>query len=140
MYNDAIFQMDAQLQMKEGRQSGLQIHFIREMVITLSKCEVTRGSSWIKFRQVVVKKDVTNIRNKHDNKCFAYSVARWLNPIESARNPGHVTLELKEHLRKLNWDGVEFPTPLRGKSISNFEKITKELSWLLAGMETTSCP
>ena len=36
---------------------------------------------------------------------------------------GRVTLELKEHLRMVeNWDGVEFPTPLRGKSISNFEK------------------
>ena len=31
-------------------------------------------------------------------------------------------MELREQARELNWDGVNFPTPLKGKDIENFER------------------
>ena len=122
LYNDGILQIDKQLQIAEGRQSSLNLTYILELAITLSKHAIAKGSSSIKFPITVVRKGVINIQNK-DDKCFAYLVTLFLNAeLKVERNPGRVTLRLKERVRDLNWEGVEFPTPLNGKSILNFEK------------------
>ena len=52
--------------------------------------------------------------------CFKHSVARSLN-IEDRHNT-RLTPLLREKIAQLDWTGVEFPTPLEGESIRNFEK------------------
>ena len=53
-----------------------------------------------------------------DEESFKWAVARALNPI--AKSSGRVTKVLRAQSKLLNWEGLDFPTPL--EQIKKFEK------------------
>ena len=68
---------------------------------------------------LAVKKALINIQVSGD-RCFANAMVRSLN-IEKKNNT-RLTPLLRKKITELDWTGVEFPTPLEGESIRNFEK------------------
>ena len=64
------------------------------------------------FKKVVVNVECYN------EESFRWAVARSLDPVD--RNFGWITTDLRRRVKKYNWDGVSFPTPL--SEIETFEK------------------
>ena len=80
------------------------------------------GSSYIPLPDWIMrKKAIVSIRNS-DNKCFLWSVLRYLYPRE--KNDCRLG-DLKKHENKLNTKGIEFPVKI--KDISKFESLNPDL-------------
>ena len=63
-----------------------------------------------------------NMKND-DVYCFKWANTRALNPVNV--HPERVTKEFKEQAERLNWDGMEFPTPCSERMFKKFEKNNK---------------
>ena len=61
------------------------------------------------------KKSIINIQNK-DNKCFLWSILRYLHPIQ--KNETRLT-DIRKYENDLNFKGIDFP--VKGKDILKFE-------------------
>ena len=82
----------------------------------------TKGSSYIPLPDWISnKKAIVNIQNK-DEKCFIWSILRYLHPKE--RDEYRLT-GLKEYEFSLNTKGITFPMKI--KDITKFEKLNPEL-------------
>ena len=95
-------------------------HIVRG-TITLSEigAQGAAGECFPLPRWLAVKRALINIQVSGD-RCFANAVVRSLN-IEKKNNT-RLTPLLRNKITELDWTGVEFPTPLEGESIRNFEK------------------
>ena len=81
-----------------------------------------RGSSYIPLPDWIVrKKAIVSLRNQ-DDKCFLWSVLRYLHPRD--KNDFRLT-DLKSKENSLNTKGIKFP--VRVRDISKFEKINPDL-------------
>ena len=81
-----------------------------------------KGSSYIPLPDWIMrKKAIVSIRNK-DDKCFLWSVLRYLHPRE--KNDGRLS-DLKQYEFYLNTKGITFPMKL--KDITKFEKLNPDL-------------
>ena len=66
-------------------------------------------SSYIELpKKVKHLKGVINIKNKHDNMCFLWSVLAHLHPITENTNQVY---QYKPFQQELNVEGITFPTP-----------------------------
>lgn len=75
-----------------------------------------KGSSYIPLSDVIMKKKaIINIQNK-DEKCFQWSILRYLHPLN--KNEIRVS-DLKKYEDELNFQEIEFPVKL--KDITKFE-------------------
>lgn len=75
-----------------------------------------RGSSYIALPDFITKKRaMINIKN-NDEKCFLWSILRYLHPRET--NNRRLT-ELKQYEDELDFNGINFPVKL--KDIQRFE-------------------
>ena len=82
----------------------------------------TKGSSYIPLPDWILnKRAIVNIQNK-DEKCFLWSILRYLHPKE--RDEYRLT-GLKEYEFSLNTKGITFPMKI--KDITKFEKLNPEL-------------
>ena len=80
------------------------------------------GSSYIPLPDWIMrKKAIVSIRNS-DNKCFLWSVLRYLYPRE--KNDCQLG-DLKKHENELNTKGIDFPVKI--KDISKFESLNPHL-------------
>ena len=80
------------------------------------------GSSYIPLPDWIMrKKAIVSIRNT-DNKCFLWSVLRYLHPRE--KNDCRLG-DLKKHENELNTKGINFPVKI--KDISKFESLNPDL-------------
>ena len=78
-----------------------------------------RGSSYIPLPDFIMqKKAMINIQNR-DNKCFLWSVVRYLHPAE--RNEFRLT-DLKQYENDVNTQGIDYAVKL--KDITRFESLT----------------
>jgi len=77
------------------------------------------------------KKAIINLKNE-DNECFKWAVTRALNAVN--KNAEQITIELREQAKTLNWEGINFPTPL--KDITTFEKQNRGISVNVFGYQT----
>ena len=112
--------------------SGWVLKKVVRLDITLSKFEPMKGSSYIPLPKKMKNKGaIINMKNE-DEYCFKYSIARSLNPVE--KNPGRITKKLREQAEKLNWDGIEFPTPCSEKYFEKFGK-NNNMSVLVFGYD-----
>jgi hypothetical protein len=68
-------------------------------------------------KSIASKKAIVNMKND-DNECFKWTVTRALNPVD--KNSERITKELKGQSEELEWEGIDFPTPIDG--IKRFEK------------------
>ena len=92
----------------------LEIHTVEYTPIT--------GSSYIPLPDWIVrKKAIVSIRNS-DNKCFLWSILRYLHPRE--KNDCRLK-DLKKYQFSLNTKGITFP--MKVKDIDRFEKLNPDL-------------
>ena len=76
-----------------------------------------KGGSYIPLPKFITKKKtIINIQNK-DNKCFLWSILRYLHPKEIH---GERLTDLKKYENDLNFKGINFP--IKVKDITKFEK------------------
>ena len=82
-----------------------------------------KGSSYIPLSDVIMKKKaIINIQNK-DEKCFQWSILRYLHPLN--KNEIRVS-DLKKYEDELNFQEIEFPVKL--KNITKFENQNPSIS------------
>ena len=88
--------------------SSLEIHII--------DCKPIKGGSYIPLPDFIMKKkSIINIQSK-DNKCFLWSILRYLDPVQI--NETRLT-DIRKYKNDLNFKGIDFPFKL--KDIPKFE-------------------
>ena len=81
-----------------------------------------KGSSFIPLPEFIKKKNaLTNIKNE-DDKCFLWSVLRYLHPVQKN---GERINDLKKYENDLNFKGIDFPVKV--KDITKFENYNPDL-------------
>ena len=94
------------------------------------------GSSYIELSESLAKKKaIVNPKNT-DNKCFMWSVTRFLHPAKD--HPERIDSKLIKASEELNWDGITFPVDL--KQIDRFEKQNDSLSINVFGYANSVYP
>ena len=107
----------------QDKGSNLYMHeVIRLEIHTVDYKPMRGGSSYIPLPDWIMrKKAIVSIRNT-DNKCFLWSVLRYLYPRE--KNDCRLG-DLKKHENKLNTKGINFPVKI--KDITKFESLNPDL-------------
>lgn len=91
-------------------------------MVTLSYKPI-KGGTYIPLPDFIMKKRaILNMENK-DDKCFQWSILRYLHPVEK-----HATRisDLKKYEDVLNFKGIELPVKL--KDITKFESQNPSIS------------
>ena len=102
--------------------SGWYFKEIVQLDIHTTQLKPIRGSSYIPLPDWIMrKKAIVSIRNK-DNKCFIWSVLRYLHPRE--KNDCRFA-DLKKYENDLITKGITFP--MKVKDINKFEKLNPDL-------------
>ena len=103
----SIFQMNG---------SGWYFKEVSSLEIHIVDYKPIKGSSYIPLPDFLMrKKAIINMENK-DNKCFLWSVLRYLHPIE--KHETRLT-DIRKYENDLNFKGTDFPVEL--KDITKFE-------------------
>ena len=107
------------------QQSGSGWYFKELLYLEIHTVEykpMRGGSSYIPLRDWIMrKKAIVSIRNS-DNKCFLWSVLRYLHPKE--KNDSRLS-DLKKYENELNMKGIKFPVKI--KDISKFESLNPDI-------------
>ena len=94
--------------------SSLEIHIVDYTLI--------KGSRYIPLPDFIMKtKSIINMENK-DNKCFLWSILRYLHPIQKN---GSRLIDIRKYENDLNFKGIDFPVKL--KDIPEFENQNPDL-------------
>ena len=103
----------------QNKGSGWQFASVESFDINVDPFKPLRGSSYFPLpAKLAAKKAIINVKNMKDNECFKWAVTSAVYPIE--KNPQRLNSEMMENSGKLNWKGIDFPTPLN--QIDRFEK------------------
>ena len=96
--------------------SGWYFKEVFSLEIHIVDYKPIKGSSYIPLPDFIMrKKAIINMENK-DNKCFLWSILRYLHPIQ--KNESRLT-DIRKHENDLNFEGIDFPVKL--KDIPKFE-------------------
>ena len=107
---------------QEAQGSGWYFKEVEKLEIHTVEFNPTKGSSYISLPGWLSnKKAIINIKNK-DEKCFLWSILRYLHPKESHEER---IKDLEKYEFSLNTKGITFPMKL--KDITKFEKLNPEL-------------
>ena len=102
--------------------SGWYFKEIYQLEIHTNEFKPMRGSSYIPLPDWIMrKKAIVSIRNK-DDKCFLWSVLRYLHPRE--KNDSRLS-DLKKYEFSLNTKGITFP--MKVKDITKFENLNPDI-------------
>ena len=102
--------------------SGWYFKEVVQLEINTTEFNPMKGSSYIPLPDWIMrKKAIVSIRNK-DDKCFLWSVLRYLHPRE--KNDCRLS-DLKKYEFSLNTKGITFPMKI--KDITKFEKLNPGL-------------
>ena len=102
--------------------SGWYFKEISKLEIHINEFKPMRGSSYIPLPDWIMrKKAIVSIRNK-DQKCFLWSVLRYLHPRE--KNDSRLS-DLKKYEFSLNTKGITFP--MKVKDITKFENLNPDI-------------
>ena len=115
----------ANIQKSLGKGSGWIIDSVIDHNISVSKYNYLAGSSYIKLPKELdhPRKDLINIQNTDDNKCFKWCLVRYLNPAD--HNPRRNTKADRDFAKRLDFKDIKFPVKTR--DIHKIEK--KEFYW-----------
>ena len=103
--------------------SGLEIDHCIKLYLNIAKYEPLKGSSYIPLPEALAnKKAIINLPNE-DNRCLEWALLSILYYNEN--NPSKLS-SYRKHLGKLNFDGIEFPTPF--SQIPKLEKQNLDLA------------
>ena len=117
IYNLMILEILSKIDKFQNKGSGWQFEQVVSFDINVDPYEPLGGSSYFPLpARLAAKKAIINVKNK-DNECFKWAVtsAVYQRKVHPERMKG-----MKEDAAKLNWKGIDFPTPLN--QISRFEK------------------
>ena len=102
--------------------SGWYFKEIIRLEIHIAEYKPMKGGSYIPLPEFITKKkSIINIQNK-DNKCFLWSILRYLHPVQM--NEVRWT-DLKKYENDLNFEGIDFP--IKVKDITKFENQNPDL-------------
>ena len=94
--------------------SGWYFKEVSSLEIDIVDYKPIKGSSYIPLPDFIMKKkSIINIQNK-DNKCFLWSILRYLLPIEM--NEVRLT-DIRKYENDLNFKGIDFPVKLRHSKV-----------------------
>ena len=99
--------------------SGWQFASIESFDINVDSYRPLRGSSYFPLPAKLASKGaIINVQNKQDNECFKWAVtsAAYRRKV----HPERINREMRANSEKLNWKGIDFPTPLT--QITRFEE------------------
>ena len=117
-----ILGIEGGIEMYQQTGSAWQFKQVDKLEIHTVEYNPTKGSSYIPLPDWISnKKAIVNIQNK-DEKCFLWSILRYLHPKERDE---HRLTGLKKYELSLNTKGITFPMKI--KDITKFEKINPEL-------------
>ena len=102
--------------------SGWYFKEVISLDIYIVDYKTLKGDSYIPLPEFIMrKKAIINMENK-DNKCFLWSVLRYLHPVQ--KNAPQIN-NLREYENDLNFKGIDFPVKL--KDITKFENQNPDL-------------
>ena len=97
--------------------SGWYFNEVIRLEIHIVEYKPMKGGTYIPLPEFITKKkSIINIQNK-DDKCFLWSILRYLHPVHM--NEIRLT-DLKKYENDLNFKGIDFPVKV--KDITKFEK------------------
>ena len=103
----------------QNKGSGWQFASVESFDISVDPFKPLRGSSYFTLpKKLAVKKAIINVKNLKDNECFKWAVTSAVFPRE--KNKQRLNEEMRVNSKRLNWRGIDFPTPLN--QIARFEK------------------
>ena len=96
-----------------GKGSGCITDSVIDHTIRLSKYNPLAGSIYIKLPKELdhPRKELINIQNIDDKKCFKWSIVRYLNLAD--RIPAGIRKADKEFVKKLDFKYIKFPVKIR---------------------------
>ena len=119
IYNIMIAMCLEKISKFQNKGSGWQFEEVGSFDITVDPFNPLGGSSYFPLpSKLAAKKAVINVKNMKDNECFKWAVTSAVYPRE--KNPQRLNGEMRRNSERLNWKGIDFPTPL--KQIKRFEK------------------
>ncbi|CAB3991164.1 Hypothetical predicted protein, partial [Paramuricea clavata] len=98
--------------------SGWRFRRVETLEIYIGKFQLLKGKGHMPLPKSIEKKKAIITMKNNDDECFKWAVTRALNLTE--QNPERISKALIEHARELDWEGIEFPTPLN--NIKKFEE------------------
>ena len=119
IYNLLIAEILAKIDKFQNKGSGWQFEQVVSFDIDVDPYRPIRGRSYIKTpRELSGKHAIINVKNERDNMCFKWAVTSAVFPRK--KDPQRLDDEMRRNSVRLNWDGIDFPTPL--SQINQFEK------------------
>ena len=119
IYNLLIAECLEKIDKFQNKGSGWQFEEVVSFDINVDPYEPLRGSSYFPLpARLATKKAIINVKNERDNMCFKWAVTSAVYQREC--HPERLNNEMRRNSEKLDWKGIDFPTPL-GR-ISRFEK------------------
>ena len=122
LLNDVISEIIDKIYNYQENGSGWYFKEVVQLEINTTEFNPMKGSSYIPLPDWIMrKKAIVSIRNK-DEKCFLWSVLRYLHPRE--KNDCRLK-DLEKYEFSLNTKGITFPMKI--KDINKFEKLNPDL-------------
>ena len=83
------------------------------ILLVYSKYTPLAGSSYIKLPKELnhPRKGLINIQNIDDNKCFKWSIVRYLNPAN--HHPARTTKADRDFAKKIDFKDIKFPVKIK---------------------------
>ena len=103
----------------QNKGSGWQFVSVESFDINVDPFKPLRGSSYFPLPpKLAAKHAIINVKNMRDNECFKWAVTSAV--YQRKKDPQRLNSEMRRNSEKLNWEGIDFPTPLT--QITRFEK------------------
>ena len=119
IYNVMIAMILEKIDKFQNKGSGWQFDSVVSFDINVDPYKPMRGTSYFPLpAKLAAKKAIINVQNKQDNKCFRWAVTSAVFPRK--KNGQRLDDEMRANSKRLNWEGIDFPTPLN--QIDRFEK------------------
>ena len=119
IYNIMIAMCLEKISKFQNKGSGWQFDSVESFDINVDPFNPLGGSSYFPLpAKLAAKKAIINVKNIKDNECFKWAVTSAV--YQRKKDPQRLNSELKSNSEKLNWKGIDFPTPLT--QITRFEK------------------
>ena len=119
---EMIIEILGNLNIYQMKGSGWYFKEVKRLEIHIVEYKPMRGGSYIPLPEFITKKkSIINIQNK-DNKCFLWSILRYLHPVQM--NEVRLT-DLRDYKNDLNFKQTNFPVKV--KDITKFENNNPDL-------------
>ena len=103
----------------QNKGSGWHFVEVEYLDVNVDPFKPLRGSSYFPLpRELDAKKAIIIVKNINDNECFKWAVTSAVYPRKV--HPERLNAEMRKNSEKLDWTGIDFPTPLN--QIERFEK------------------